>query len=519
MVTSPLGKDDRSGWGVMRLVWNSIFKNKKTIDDIKNDYALFRALYHGTNNAEATVKDNSIFLGAGFVKPIINSTMAFALGLGFTVKVAGADENESLKEIEDDLNLHVRRNFRTIYDWMKWGTRDGDSFLYFDEEGKSIPLKADTVDVVADAVTGRIIGYNVTEHVEITDPTTGTKTKYTYLKQYRENYVRITRMLDNQDQSQGTVLYYRVFANGEDIDMTQLDGNDQPISLEVSADELDQRRLPIIHYKNEPEAASLYGNSEVQNILAYIKRYGKVLDSATDREIYNGIPVLAVSGVSKPAEDDKDNAEHVKTNEEGEKVLDWQQNTTLYLEDPQASAKFLEIPATMENTGKLLEYYFYNIVQASETPEFVFGVAVSSSKASVSEQTPVVTQKAERKRLQMEQSLLEYLKVYVARQLENSNPIYFPFSGVADPEIDIEFPSLVDEDKTLTKETIEMLLAEGAITRKTAIELSAIADKVEDAEEEAAKGLADLNARSNAQDIIPEEEERLNNELNLENEE
>lgn len=514
MVGASLGKQQDKGWGVMRVIWNSMFKKAKTIDDIKSDYGFFRALYHGTNNGDTTVPDNSIFLGSGFVKPIINSTMAFAMGLRFTVKVTGSDENEALEAIQADLNAQIERDFAKIYDWLKWGTRDGDGFIYLDEQGKMTHLKADTVDVVNDAVTGRIVGYNVTEHVAVKDPTTGIETKYVFLKQYRESYTKITRMLDNETQDQGTVIYYKVYINGEDVDALQLDENNEPIKIEAYEDEIDKRLLPIIHYKNEPESATVYGNSEVQNILAFILKYGRILDSATDREIYNGTPVLAMYGVSK-AEADEKNADNVNTSDDGEKTLDWQQNTTLYFNDADSKAEFLNIPATMDNTGKLLEYYFYNIVQASETPEFVFGVAVSSSKASVSEQAPVVVQKAARKRLQMTEPLLNYINLYISRQLENSNPIYFALRDVKEPDITLEFPSLVDEDKNLTKETIEMLLQEGAITRKTAIELSAIADRVEDAETEAKEGLEDLNARNNAQDVMPEETDRLGSELDL----
>jgi hypothetical protein len=157
-------------------------------------------------------------------------------------------------------------------------------------------------------------------------------------------------------------------------------------------------------------------------------------------------------------------------------------------------------------------------VQASETPEFVFGTAVSSSKASVSEQTPIVAQKAERKRVQIKSVLVQFLKVYISRQLENSNPLYFALDG-ADPELTIEFPDIIDEDKTLTKETIEMLLTEGVIDGKTAIELSAVGDKIEDAEAAAIDGLKDLQRRNDANNVVPEEDDRLSNELNLEDDE
>lgn len=508
---APIGKVPSKGYGVLRSIWNAFFKYQTSINDLKNNYALFRSIYYSTP-LDGVKLHESMFMGSGFAKPIVNSTMAFALGSGFTIRVAGADENDALKAIEDDLEVVRTREFAKIYKWLTWGTRDGDGFIYVDESGNSTILKPETVDVVVDATSGDIVGYNVTELVTITDPTTGQKTNYTYLRQYRHSYVRVTRMEENQEQKDGEILYERIFVNGEDIDTQARDENGDPIKIEVFEDELDVRPLPIIHYRNEAEPGYLYGNSELQNVVIYMRAYGETLDEATKREVYNGKPVLAMHGVDDPTKDPK-NKNATQTEQDGEKVLDWDQRSVLYFTDPQSKAAFLTIPATMENTGKLLEYIFYCIVQASETPEFVFGTAVSSSKSSVESQMPIVAQKAERKRTQMRDVLIEFFRLYISRQIENSNPTYFPMRG-ATPELDIDFPEVIGEDKTLVRETIAMFLENGTIGDEQALELSAIADQIEDKKTAVEQGRKDLAARNALNNVYPEEADRLTEELN-----
>lgn len=511
MWSGDLGREDYAGWGKVRVWFDNLFKHKTTIDQSKSSYGLFRALYHGRPDPNIQVHE-SMFLGAAFAKPIINSTMAFALGAGFTITLAGSDENEAIKAAENDLNAVRRREFARIYKWLKLGTRDGDGFLFINELGELNILKPETVDVVTNPLDGHLLGYNVTEHVEETDPTTGTKTKWVYLKQYRESWVRVTKMLENQTQEQGTIVYERIFINGEDIDTQAKDEAGEPINIEATEDEIDKRRLPIIHYRNEYEPGALYGFSELQNVLHFMRNYGEALDGASKRENYNGKPVLALHGITDPTKDPQ-NKNATKKTEDGEDVLDWQQEIVMYFEDANSKASFLEIPNSMDNTGKLLEYLFYNIVQASETPEFLFGTAVQSSRASVSEQMPVVAQKAERKRAEMLDSLTDFVKLYVNRQIENSNPIYYPLAG-AELELTIDFPSIIDEDKKIVLETIELMLAEGVIDRKTALTLSVVAERINDPDRAVADGMNDLLARNNANNSYPEQPDRLTDELN-----
>jgi hypothetical protein len=499
------------GYGVLNTLWAAFFKHRTTIDYTRNNYDLFKSLYYASKIGDV---DESMLLGAGFAKPIVNSTVAFAIGSGFNISIAGADENAALKEMETDLQHWIDTHYDQIYDYFKYGTRDGDGYTYIDELGHISQLKPETVDVVVDAISGELRGFNIEELAELTDPTTGTKKKIKYLKQYRTTFTRITQMDDNQTQEQGKIIYERIFTSDGDIDTQATDNAGNPIQLDILQDELEQRPLPIVHYRNEPEPGALYGNSELQNVLVYLRNYGETLDEATKREIYNSKPVLFIKGIASDPADDPRNADSYKTDPvSGEKQMDWQQSTTLYAEDSGADAKFLAVPGGMDNTGKLLEYLFYCIVQASETPEFIFGTAVSSSRASVSEQMPIVTQKAERKRKQMRPAIIELLELYIFRQQQLSNPTYLVGQGL-ELEIDLEFPPIVDEDKELNVKIVELLSTISAIGPERANEIL-LGMTGEDAAAEVTKALAAAKAAADAGiSITPTNGDRLTNELN-----
>ena len=70
----------------------------------------------------------------------------------------------------------------------------------------------------------------------------------------------------------------------------------------------------------------------------------------------------------------------------------------------QEGADIVQARAPLGDTNTLLEYIFLNIVDVSEVPEWAFGGAIASSKASVSEQSAPLVHKVSRKRTQVENS-------------------------------------------------------------------------------------------------------------------
>ena len=479
------------GFGVLRGALRSLIGHgyERTLDLTKNDYLLFRAIYNASTIPGNPTKQNGeeFILAAAWAKPIINTAAAFAVGAGFTVSLGGSKENQAIKDAEDDLNRRISEDIDSIYDWIKYGYRDGDSYLFMDELGKLSQERPETVDVIVDAVTGETVGFNVTEGVTIKDPNDGKEKKYTYLKQYRKSLVRISRWPENSDQSKAEILFERVFMRGTAVDTQLTDEDGKPIPVDALPEELDERPLPIVHFRNEPEPKFVYGTSDLQNVLIHFRNYTAVLEEATKREIYNNNPSLVYKGVKEPDDEDTD----VDPDEPGKRKLPTQQEDVIYLEDPDADVKYLTVEVDMEATDKLLVKYFYLVVQASETPEFLFGGAVSSSKASVSEQMPVVLQKAERKQKQMRKTLIELVKLYINRQLDLSNPDYFALRDI-DLEISITFPEIGSEDQDALLKVVTLLLQESAISKETAIRLL-LANKIDNPQEELEKALKESN--------------------------
>lgn len=399
------GKISESGvWSRYRPY--SLFEDK-AIDYTRNDYDLYESIYYGVSIAG---KAQDMTMGAMFAKPIVNSTVGFMLGTGFSIKLDGQDKSEQA------INDWINENFSTIQQFVLHGVRGGDSYLYIDEYGNPEELDPNTVTVVLDPMSGTLIGYDVEEKYTLQTPE-GQKTNYVVVKNYRTDSVKYTRYLDNAtDRKNGEILYHIVYTT---------EGTKQVTSEkeELYTGDIQNRPLPIIHYANDPEARAVYGNSELLNCLVAMRNYTAIVANATKGVINSSNPIPVMLGVK--------NADAVaKQSNKGETEdtdrIDWSPDSILFLENNDSDAKYIQPNSFMDDAGKLLEYYFYLIVEGSETPEFVFGTAVSSSKASVSEQFPIVVQKSIRKRNQLKGVIQAMVESLIDRNIRMSNTDYLP---------------------------------------------------------------------------------------------
>jgi hypothetical protein len=474
-----------------------------TVDYTRNDYDLFQSIYWASemptpNKNEKVGKE--YILAASLAKPIINSASAFIVGSGYTIELDSPFLTpEQLEAATNEVNDWLEENKHNQLDLTKFGLRDGDSYLYINEKGEADMLDPRTVEVILDAMTSEQIGYDVTETVdEITD--NGQTKAVSYIKKYRKNRLEIFRLEQNEELAPDKLYYSEVYTTEGTVVL--FNGGATPEDLELDDDgnvtifgEVVERPLPIVAIHNEAEPRAVYGNSELQNVLVHFRNYTGVMDESTKNVIYNGAPILAVKGAKKEnMEDDED--------DNGDKRMNFNSDTVLFLEGEKADAKFLGTTSVMTDAGQLLEYYFYLILQGSETPEFVFGAAVSSSKASVSEQMPIVSLKADRKRTAMTDSIKHMVRVIIDKQIRLSNPDMLPLEGFV-PKIKVNFPDITDEDGNLTRETIAMLLEAGVISNKTALKLSAIGDKISDLDQEIKDAEADAKKAVENSAILP----------------
>lgn len=475
--------------GFMKKLMTSFWGSDITVDLSRSDYDLYRAIYHASVIEK---KGKEYLLGAGFAKPIINSTAAFSIGMGFEVSLDGADDGTPIKDAEDDIRKWVKRHGRDWYRMAKFAFREGDAFLILHDDYSIEMCKPEDVTVIYDPITSRIIGYDIVETVDIAANVTAT-----YTREYRLTSFRV---VENKAGSE-TVLINRVFTD-EGI----MDGDTEGEAIAALPDDARlEVPLPVVHYANEVEPKSIYGMSEIQSALIYFYGYSQVLQDATKSNRYNSTPIPVIKG--------DQNVGVIESQQSSNASLGWGRDMVLYLKGDNAEAKYLSVPQTMEDTGKLLEYYFYLIVQTSETPEFIFGTALTGSKASAETQMPIMVKKAIRKQQELAPVLESMIMAYIHKKYAAGDQAFYAVVSAA-TEISITFPPIVDEDMKLTLDTIEMLVEKGIISDETALQLSVVGRRVNDAAKEVEAGRKDAELRdARVTTVYPENNDRITDEL------
>lgn len=488
------GKVNPNSWLTMATssFWALVNGDKTTVDYTKNDYDLFRAIYHAS---AVNGRGTEYLMAASLGKPVVNILSGFVVGKGLTINLDNPDGNTAMDDAEAEINAWIVDNMATVYDLVKFTYRDGDGFVYIDEMGDIRLEDAASVDAMTDPVTGNIIGYDIKETTEEVDPQSGNKTKYVYLRQYRKDSVRILKWAANSQQAKATVVYEQVYTNEA--------GNLQS--------GLAERKLPIIHYANEPEARAIYGNSEYQNLLVMLRNYSSILQNSTTSVLYNGSPALVMKGVKDPEALMKQSQDPDDTSDTAGKRLETGPKTTFYLNGEHSDVKFLQAQGIMDDTAKLLEIYFYLMVQGSETPEFAFGTAVSSSKASTSTQMPILVRKVERKQQQLSNVITSIVETLIEKKQLISDPVFLKLKG-KEVGIKVQFPPIDDDDKTLTLATVQWAVEKGILSDKTALELI-LSDKIKNVDDELKQAAEDAKAAMDAAGAVPQQQDRLFKEL------
>ncbi len=179
-----------------------LWQSRPTVDYSRNDYDLWRALFYcSVYNG----KGSEYVRGAGTAKSIVNAAAAFAIGNGFEAQVDGADTITAHQSAEDRLKAWIEDNDEDIFELARFAYRDGDSFLLVREDGSIEDLDPDTVDIVFDPLTGKRLGYDVSETVE-----EGSES-VTYIRQYRTTGVKYIQLSAGQRLEDGVVLYDVVY--------------------------------------------------------------------------------------------------------------------------------------------------------------------------------------------------------------------------------------------------------------------------------------------------------------------
>lgn len=364
-----------------------LFGQSYSLRSSKVNYELARQLYRNEHD--------SYKLGAWPAKPVINTTAGFMGAPRFTH--AAKDE-----EVQGVLDVGINTWKTKLLRLMRELARDGDSYARLSLEQSR--FDRDDVDFAMSLIPP--------EWVEPTwDPITGE------LKECLIAYPIKQRVLDEGGK------YVRTLADYKIIEI--LRPNERRLSTDGNAPEEVKRELaerelreatdnrwgfiPIVPFRNEGERQSLFGQSDLEPIEPFMKAYHDLMLFSIQ-----GAKTIARPKVKIAVKNVKEFLSRNFTPEEVKEGKLSFQNRELFIAEQGDEIEFIVADTGLAGISTLLEFLFYCVVDISETPEFAFGTAVASSKASVSEQMPIFTRRIERKRGENEDPLAEYSSMFLA---------------------------------------------------------------------------------------------------------
>lgn len=478
------------------------------IDYSENDYDLFRSIYY---NSTVNGKGVDYQIAAALGKPIVNIAAGYVLGKGFSVELSNPDGNELISRCEDEINRWIKDNERIFLNMARHSYRDGDAYLHIDEYGGLTECNAEGVEEIIEPITGKTIGFDVSRRVVETDPIGGTSRNVVYVRQYRTDSLRIYSYEEDQPDNI-TVIWERMTT---DDGYTVIPREESGLIDSGKVPELVERSLSIIALHNEPEAEAVYGTSDYQNLLSLFANYSGTIKAATKGCKYNAIPTLKIIGLTDPARTEyASNAnqslaeqaldsEAIPSPNDNKRGIEWGSDSVLYL-SKDSDANFINGSGFMDDLSKLLEVYFYLFVQGSETPEYVFGTAVSSSKASTDTQSPVFLTKIGRKQLEYQEFVQRVVMAYIDRKAWMSDVTYQELVKLS-PSIRVVFPPIDNDDAQLTFSTVQWAYENSLLTSEKALDII-LSNRVKDAPQEIKDAAAEAKAR---QEASPANSDRL----------
>lgn len=435
------GSRVRNMWSQPTLTWG------------RPDYAFWRRAFY----AQAAGLD----LSGLFIRPLVSKICAWTLGRAPNWKMDSGPAAEALTTWWGEHHAEILEGWRS-------SLKQGDAFLVVNADLSLTLLMPDTVEpIVADDDYRNVIGWKVTQVLQ-----------------------HPTRAADRMTIVDEYFISHRIHT-------VSLNGAAAPAILYPNL----IGRLPIIHIPNSPADGETFGHAEAEAMVRILQRYGEVLDAALDGNIRQGRPTPVIS-----FETEKDMTKFwamygrtetiVKqdgTTETTDPILDVDLNAIVTLSAATFDYKF---PGSFsQDTERLLGLLFYLILEHTELPEFVFGNAIASSKASADTQMPIFIKYVEMRRGQMAAWLVELAEVVLA-YLSVITP------GLSADKPTIQWESLSQQDGRLNLDTIIWAYSEGLLDDETAVMLSGL--EIDDIKAMLAKAKAQREERmAEAQALAP----------------
>lgn len=227
--------------------------------------------------------------------------------------------------------------------------------------------------------------------------------------------------------------------------------------------------LPVIHLANDREANEIYGHPVYEGLLKLLAEYDEVLRKSLDGVKIMGHPIPVIEGMDDPAETLAMNANDAERwldasgNWQERPVVDFGRLSMMIL-GKGGQFKFASPGQFSGDAGRLLEYLFLLMLQHAKIPEWVWGGAIASSKASVDAQRPAFTMMIQARRARLEAALLQLVRVWVATMELQSPPLAPPYPN-REGNWTVVWPEMVADDEAMTLRKVDFAYSHGIINQ------------------------------------------------------
>lgn len=354
------------------------FTSRYRLDSTRVNVDLARKLYYN--------QDPRYKLGAGFARPAIDVPVGFMGIPRLHSDDKTSDEQVWLDRFTDDQAGNIIKAHKMCL-------RDGEVLIRLRPKYRSSAYanlySSEDKDLEIALVPSE--AFEVIGEEEDNDALRGIKIKHVLLQE------------DSGGQLQEVILYELITA---DKIVLKYENNERPERTFPNP----MGYIPAVVLENEPERHQLHAASDLEPVEPYLKFYHDVMLHAGSASALHSTAKLILRA--------RDVERFVKNNftdeEIDERRLRFKNKDVLFFEsgDPAINAsgssiyaegaEIIQAKAPLGETTTLLNYIFLNIVDVTEIPEWAFGGAIASSKASVSEQSTPLVHKVGRKRSMVE---------------------------------------------------------------------------------------------------------------------
>lgn len=401
-----------------------------SVDWTRPDYAFWSRVRRG--------KEPGYELGGLFAKRIAEIDAEWTLGRGFTLLTDNPD-------LDAEFARWVRDNLNTLMTWRKDASALGDAYLIVNGDGSLSAASAERVEVLTDPLDYKnVMGYRITSVLDAA----------TITDEFRMDGRTIT--IESKGQKQEWQ-----YSN--------------PLGL-----------LPVVHLPNDREANEIYGHPIYEALLRLFARYDDGLQKSLDGVEVMGRPIPVAEGLEDVTTAQAQNSSRTETvyNEDGTTasvpVVDFEDMTMLWL-GKGASFKFAGPGSFSADSVAMLQILFYLMLEHIGIPEWAWGGAISSSKASVDAQMPAFVRYLEGRRTQVQEAILKLAQAWLAVKRLTT--------ALAAVDVSIEWPALEGKDQAQHTAKVKLATDNGWITDETGLRLLELVDDPA-AEVEAAKAAA-----------------------------